>query len=192
MRAEARLKQFEGIDWVQAVVKLDPQEYQALRASAGEAWQDYQFYTEGLDSYLKQAQDERHNALVNEARQSLKELGDPNTGIKGFNKDLYNEMRSFAMEKGISEAQINQIVSAPALRLIHMAMMYEKGQSAVSKTTKVVKTPKKIVKSSAATNTKDLKDKSSKAYSRLKESGEQDDAEAAFYERFTRGSRDDD
>jgi hypothetical protein len=188
-RAREKVKPFENVDWVQAVVKLAPEEYQALRQSAQDAWADVQFYQQGLDGYMNQVNQTRQQELINEAKQSIKELSDPETGIKGFNKDVYNEMRSFAVSRGVPQAMVDQIVSAPALRIIHMAMLYEKGQKAA--TPKVVKTPTKIMKAASTPEGRKVVKKGDKtAFERLKKTGHSDDAEAAFLEMFSRGSDD--
>jgi hypothetical protein len=76
---------------------------------------------------------------------------------------------------------MNRLVDASALRLIHKAMLYDRGSSKVV-TTKVNKTPKKVVKSSSSpTETKASKGGAlSKANERLRREGTVDAAEDAF------------
>ena len=190
-KAQGRLKEFEGIDWVQAAVKLAPAEYQALRQSAEMAWTDVNFLQQGLDTYMGQVQQQRNDLLVKEAKETLKELSDPVTGIKDFSKDLYAEMRTFALDAGIPREMMDTIVSAPALRIIHKAMMFDRGQKALTKTKTVNKTPKQIVKTKATSDRQPAKEPAKKAMDKLRRSGHEDDAAAAFEERFASYGRDD-
>lgn len=193
--AKARLKPYENIDWVQAAIKLAPAEYEALKANYSQLAGETKFLQEGLDGYMSQVQEARQNELINEAKATLKELSDPDKGIKGFSKEVYQEMRDFAISQGMPQEMMNQIVSAPALRLIHKALMFDKAEkakaTAAAKTTKVIKTATKIVKSASASEaSRELtQGQKAKAMERLKATGHQDDAEAAFLERFSR-SRD--
>lgn len=191
-RAQERYAPFAQIDWNEAVNRLPTDQYRALRDEAQKAYGDLQFYSTELDGYMKQVQETRHNELVNEAKTALKELTDPEKGIKGFDQKVYNEIRSFAVSKGIPQQVVDTIVSAPAIKLIHMAMQFEKGISEVKTTPKTAKAPKTIIKSkkSAVTTKEVSKPKEGKGMQTLRKTGRVDDAAEAFMERFTSRNND--
>jgi hypothetical protein len=95
-------------------------------------------------------------------------------------------MLKFATDLGVPARIANQIVDAPTLKLLHMAMQFHKGAQKVTTQAKTNKTPKKIVKTSSApqnqTSGKASKVKSSMA--RLAKTGSEEDAVNAFMARL--------
>jgi hypothetical protein len=191
-RAVERFKPYENIDWALAVKELDTETYKSLRAGAQAAWEDVNFYKNELDGYMSHVGQQRHNHLVEEAKATLKELSDPDKGIKGFNEKIYGDMRKFAVGKGIPQDMMDTLVSAPALRIIHMAMMFEKGQGKTIVTKPTAKSPKTILKSKNAPGQVKsvMKPQAGQAMKNLKTSGREQDAANAFLERW--GTRDED
>lgn len=185
-KALERFTPYQGIDWAIAVKELPIEQYKALRESAQQAYSEVEFLKTGLDGYMAQVTAHRSNELINEAKATLKELGDPDKGIPGFNQKVYEDMRTFAMSNGIPEAMINNMVSAPALRILHMAMSFANGKKTVTTAKPVTKgAPKVILKSkNSSEQTRAVTQAKSTALSKLQSSGSVDDAEAAFLERF--------
>jgi len=184
-RAQQRFQPYAQIDWALAVKELDSESYKALRDEATRAYEDVQFYTQELDGFMAKANEQKHVELITEAKATLKELSDPAKGIPGFSEALYDEMRSFAINQGVPTHVVDTIVSAPIIRLMHKAYLYEKGQKA---STKVVdKKAKKIIK------TRSSSEESRKAFTpkkdgeiakRFKQSGSQEDAMELLMKRW--------
>jgi hypothetical protein len=182
-RAIERYKPYATVQWDIALKELEPDQYRQLRAAAEAAYADVKFLDEDLNGYMKDFGEKRQKALVEEARASLKELSDPVTGIKGFDQNLYNEMRQHAVSIGLPQKMVDELTSAPAWRLIHQAMMYAKGSKVVTKT--VDKGVKKIVKNTAApAATRPVTKTQTKAMENFKQTGTVDDAAEAFLERW--------
>jgi hypothetical protein len=149
-RAKARFEPYAKIDFLLASQQLSAEEYTALRNEATAAYNDVQFLTSELDGTVKQIAEKAQQTLRETAVATIKTLsGDPKDGgIEGWNDKLYDDIRSYGVSQGIDKDAMNRLVDAPALRLIHKAMLFDRGKSKVV-TTKVNKTPKKVVKSSA-------------------------------------------
>jgi hypothetical protein len=175
-RAQERYAPYAQIDWLVAAKELDGDELQALRTEAQKAYSDVQFLTQEVDSFMQNVTKQRNEELVNEARKTLKELSDPVKGIPGFNQQMYDEMRVFAINEGVPEDVVNNIVSAPVIRMLHKAMLYEKGKKAV--TTPQKNKNKTIIKSKSSPElTRSVtKQKDNKAFDRFKSTGTVDDA----------------
>jgi len=186
-RAQARYEPYAKIDWLVASQKLSSEELTALRTEAQAAYEDIKFLEQDLDQTVKTAQTAQNTAMVEEAKETLKALSDPKTGIKGFNKEMYDEMRLFAINQGVPEQVANRIVSEPIMRMLHKAMMFDKGQKVVTKPT-VDKKGKKVIKkgkvSAETTRTVITKNKTSDAMKRLKTTGSTEDAAAALMARW--------
>jgi Flp pilus assembly CpaF family ATPase len=123
--------------------------------------------------------------LKQQAVECVKVLTDPEKGIKGWNEQTYDELRNFAIDQGLDRGIVNELVDPSAIKLLHAAMMYHKGQKAMKKTAKVDKTPKKIIKSSSTETNRKMSGKQSDAMSKLRKSGNTDDAADAFLSRWT-------
>jgi hypothetical protein len=182
-RAKARYEPYSKIDFLLAAKELSAEEYTSLRNEAQAAYDDVTFLHAEVDGLVKQISAKAQTDLVEQAKATIKTLsGDPKDGgIEGWSEKLYDDIRAYGVAQGIEQTAMNRLVDASALRLIHKAMLYDRGSSKVV-TTKVNKTPKKVVKSSSSpTETKASKGGAlSKANERLRREGTIDAAEDAF------------
>jgi hypothetical protein len=154
----------------------------ALEQEARRAFEEEAFLKGEVNQFVQSVNQERQNRLVNTARESLKQINDPDNAhhIPNFNQKLHDEMMQFAVDNGIPREMAINTVDAPTLKLLHMAMSYMKGQSKVA--TKVVnKSPKKIMKTSTVPQPRTpIKKNRDEANKRLKEHGSLDNAANAF------------
>lgn len=183
-RAKKRFEPYSKIDFLLAAKELPADEYTNLRQAAVAAYEDVQFLEKGLNDLMTGVQKQQHDELVTKAQAAIKVLSGPvdQGGIEGWNEKLYDDIRSFAVTQGLDRQIVDNLVDPAALRLLNDAMLFRRGQSKVV-TTKVNKTPKKVVKTTsaptAATGGKD-KSKVDAAMKRLRSSGSEDDAAEAF------------
>lgn len=186
-RARARVDEYAKVDWALAAAKMEPEDYASLRQEAASAYQEYQFYAQEVDTYLEEIKKFRHKENIDKAQKTIKALSDPKTGIPGFNEKLYSDIRDYAVKNGMAAESFGEIVDELPLRLMHKAMLYDRGTKAVTK--KVEKNNKKIVKSrasSAVTRETFSKGNQQAALKRLRSTGSTEDAEAALMERWAR------
>jgi hypothetical protein len=184
-RAKARFEPYAKIDWLVASKELSGEELNALRTEAQKAYDDVKFYETELNTFMAGVHQQRHTALVAEAKATLTALQDPKTGIKGFNQKTYEEMQGFAINHGVPKEVIDNLVSEPILRILHKAMLYEKGTKVVTKP-KDLKA-KKIIKSKVNGDTARAgltPKKTTKALENLKKTGSIDAAADAFLASF--------
>jgi hypothetical protein len=152
-RAQEAAKPYREINW--AGLMKDPnvsaEVVQALQAEAKAALDNETFLTGQMDAFMqhiRQQQAETQRTAAAEAIKSLTTEGSPNY-VKGWNNDLYNGIREFAVSQGLSRDMVNQLTDPAAFKMLHMAMQFHKGSQKVV-TKKVNKSPKKIVKSSTS------------------------------------------
>jgi len=196
-RARQRYEPYSKIDFL--VASKDPnvsgEELAAVRQAAVAAYEDVQFLEQELGAFSQQLTMRKHAELAAQAKETLKSLSDPEKGIPGFNQQLYTDMRSYAIEQGIPAQVIDQTVDELSLRLLHKAMLYDKGAKKVKEEKpESKKPPKRIVKSTsnpevARKITKEAAGK--KAFNELAQRYTFDNAVAAFEERFSRKRSDD-
>lgn len=186
-QAEADFEPYSKIDFL-ALAK-DPdvtaEELTQLRKEAEARWNRVNFLKSELDATVQQAEVQRIQMLKQQAVECVKVLTDPERGIKGWNEQTYDELRNFAIDQGLDRGIVNELVDPSAIKLLHAAMMYHKGQKAMTKTAKVDKTPKKIIKSSSTETNRKMSGKQSDAMSKLRKTGNTDDAADAFLSRWT-------
>lgn len=187
-RAQERWSPYSQINFL-ALTKdpdINAQELTALTSEAQKAWEDLQYLQGSLDNVLKDAVDQRRNNLMTQAKEAVKVLSDPKTGIDGWSDKLYNDIRAFAINSGLDATMVNELVDPQAIKLLHKAMLFEKGsQAAKTVTKKVDKTPKRIIKGQPEVVTKSRKPSNADAaYKKLQQSGSLDDATDAILARM--------
>lgn len=195
-RAVEKFAPYAKIDLLAATKdpNISAEELAAVRSAAEAAYADVKFFEAELQNVTTYLQKQQHDALVEDAKETIKVLSDPKTGIEGWNEKLYGEIRTFATEQGLAADIVNKLVDPAAIKLINMARLYAKGKSKVqSEKSDKKKAPKRIVKSTATAATTKKAAKSSKntdAMSRLQKSGSVDDAADAFLASWSQNDED--
>ena len=160
-------------------------ELAALSDAANKAFDNVRYLESELDGVIKTANEQRQQQLMVAAKEAIKVLTDPKTGIPGWNEQLYNDIRRFAVDSGMNEQVVNEMVDPTAFKILHMAMQYQKGKTAVTKTKKVDKTPKRIIKGTPDETIKKSKtNPKTEAFKRARDTGHVDDAAEAFLSRW--------
>jgi hypothetical protein len=184
-KAQQKAAPYKQVDWLAAAQQLKPEELQALRGEAEQAFAEEKYLGEELNNFMSNLQHQRQAQLVEQGREAVKEL---KRDIPGWNEKVYNDVRHFAISSGLDVDVVDNLVDAAAIKLIHKAMLYDRGKSGLV-TKKKGNTPKKIIKTSknAPVQTKDVlgnKTDAAKALKKLKETGSVDDAQNAFMARW--------
>ena len=185
-KAEERFKPYADIDWLVIQSRLEPHEFAVLREDARAAAQDLQFLRNEVDSTLSATQKEREAEYLKSAKECVEEL---ERDIPNWSRKVYDDLRSYAVSQGMDEGDVNQIVSAPALKLIHKAMQYDAAQRSL-KTKKKATAPTRVLKSKPQASQVLGKPSTDGALKRLKSTGSAEDAAALFLERWS-AKRDD-
>jgi hypothetical protein len=197
-RARERAAPFAQIDFL-ALTKdpnITAEEMSNLRTAAQAHFDDVRFLEAELGNFMGAIQTRQKEELAQSAKVCIEKLSTPGTDdkpnplfIKDWNQKVYDEIRSFAVDTGLDQETVNQLVDPAALKLIHMAMLFKQGASKVQ-TVKVNKSPKKIVKTTSSPSAnksapgKAVVDKTMK---RLRSEQSVDAAGEAFLARFTQG-----
>jgi hypothetical protein len=190
-RARSRYEPYSKLDFHLLATQLEASDYTALRQSAQAAWEDVQFLEHHVDGFMSAVKEKQNADLVTRAQECLKTLSGPadKGGIEGWSEKVYDEVRAYAITEGAPKDTINQLVEPWAIKMIHSAMLYARGRDKAQVVTKKVnKTPTKIVKttSSPTSSERGSADASKKAFSKLQESGQTDDAAEALIARWAR------
>jgi len=186
-KAAERFKPYADMDWLVLSQRMNTEDFQALRADAAAAQADLTFLQTELDQTVAKQRDAAQAAHRQAAAEAIKVLQDPTTGIKDFGAPVYNEMLQFASSHGLPE--VAQMTNPHALKLVHMAMLYAKGQKATTtaaeKVTKAVQQATRVLnpKTSSASTTQASATKNS-AMRNLRNSGSVEDAADAFLASF--------
>lgn len=185
-RAAARAEEYRKLPWMQLMKDptVPPDQLQALQAEAAKAVEEETFLKQEIGGFMKKVQDAQSADRQKAAQECIKAINDTASPhhIKGWNEALYNDIRSFATAQGINPELVNGLTDPGAIKVLHMAMQFAKGKTKVV-TTKVKKSPTKIVKNSASapaarSSSKDVTTKS--AVAKARKTGSMDDAVSAF------------
>jgi len=176
-QADAKIKEFSSTDWTK-LKEEDPTEYMLKRDQYREL-QDNKRMVEEEQKNLQLKSQQEHEAKWQEElgrqqeimAQRLPEWVDPDKGPK-----LKQNIKSFAVKKGFTEQEVNSLIDARSVDVLHKAMLYENLLAAKisNKKTKVV--PKVQKPGSPPTKGEISSDKLKAQRARLKRSGHVNDA----------------
>lgn len=182
-RAQERFKPYAELDMLVLAQRMNTEDFEQLRKDAAAAKAEVDYVQHELSGHLRAEQQRQQQSYQAAAAACKAELEDPVKGIKGFGPQLYNEMVTFAVAKGLPEA--SQLVSPAALKLVHMAMLYERQQAtakaAEAKLKAAPQKPSRVLKGGQGTPEKSP---SRDALARLRRTGSTDDATDAFLASF--------
>jgi hypothetical protein len=190
-RATERANQYRELPWTQLMkdASVPADQLQALQAEAQKALEDETFLKNELDGFMQKVSADQLKARAESARECLKAINTPESKhhIKGWTEALYNDIRTFAADEiGLDKELVNNLTDPGAFKVLHMAMQFARGSKKVV-TTKVNKTPTKIVKNSASAPAARSSAKTvtvKQATTKAMKSGSQDDAINAFEAMF--------
>lgn len=194
-RAEERAGQYRQFNFL-ALAKdpnISAEELTALQQEAHRAFEEERFLKSELGNFVGAVQQQQRETLAKTAAETVKVLNNPESPlhIEGWSEKTYDDLRTFAINEGVPKDIVNNVVDAPIIKLMHMAMLYKRGASKVA-TVKVDKTPKKIVKTSSTPRQADSAQpaKAKKAMAALRAKGSVDNAANAFMSRWDTGDED--
>ena len=182
-KAEARFKPYAELDYLKLSRSMDEASWDVLRSEALKAQEDVKFLKDGLADHTKTAQETSQRELAQAAKAAVSVLSGPVTsgGIEGWSQSLYNDLMAYAVSQGVPQATAYSIVDPAAIRVMHKAMMFDKGKTAATaQIAKVKAAPTKVARPSSNGSSSGQSSKSSEAVSRLSRTGSDDDGVAAF------------
>lgn len=181
-KAETRWDKYKHIDFNLAAQQLDTDSYTALKAEAEEAYNDFTFVGQELDTFIEGARQNQHASMVEQAKASVEVLQE---SIPDWNEQTYGKIRTYAIDSGLEVETVNQIIHPSAVQMIYKAMMYDAAKKVA--TTKKGQVPSKVLKTTKPTTSSSIKDaRSGKAEQRLARTGSLDDAASAMMARWAK------
>ena len=180
-QADAKIKELSSTDWTK-LKEEDPTEYMLKRDQYREL-QDNKRMVEDEQKNLQHKSQQEHEAkwqeeLVRQQEimaQKLPEWVDPNKGPK-----LKQEIKTFAVKKGFTEQEVNSLIDARSVDVLHKAMLYENLLSAKISNKKSKVVPKVQKPGSPATKGEISSDKVKAQRARLRKTGHINDAKSVI------------
>ena len=124
-QATEKFKPYAEIDMLVASKTMSDEEFAALRKEATAAAQNLKFLQEETDTFYSAMRDQQQAALQEQAKVAVKQL---EAEVDGWSNELYNDIRSYAIEQGMSEDVVNTIVDPVAIKFINKARMFDQGK----------------------------------------------------------------
>ena len=175
--ADTKIGEFKNVDWTK-LKEEDPMEYALKRDQYRELQESKRLIAEEKqkEQYKQQQDDERawNEELARQQdiiAQRLPDLVHPDKGPK-----LKQDIKTFAMNKGFSEQEVDSLIDARSVDVLHKAMLYENLlNSKISK--KKAKVVPKVTKPGAGVTKGEVNsEKIKQQRARLKRTGKVDDA----------------
>ncbi len=181
-RAQARWEPYKDINLLVLAQRVDEGTLTAIQKDMQDAYNDVQFFQQELTALTEQTTQAQAATRQAAAAEALKVINtkDSPAHIPNFDQKLYGDMVNFATTLGLDQNAVMGITDPGALKLIHMAMQFAAGQKATSAVTPVVHKPKTTMKPASGKTPSNATDARSAAMAKLRRSGSEDDAVAAF------------
>ena len=175
--ADSKLDEFKSVDWTK-LKEDDPMEYALKRDQYRELQESKRMVEEEQQNLADKQQTEMQQKWQEELTrqqeimaQRLPEFVDPDKGPK-----LKQAIKTFAMNKGFTEQEVNSLIDARSVDVLHKAMLYENLLDAkISK--KKAKVVPKVTKPGAGTTKGEVNsEKVKQQRARLRRTGKVGDA----------------
>ena len=181
IQADSKLEEFKSVDWTK-LKEEDPMEYALKRDQYRELQENKRLVAEEQQNLAQKQQAEMQTKWNEElARQQevmaqrLPEWNDPEKGPK-----LKQNIKSFALKKGFTEQEVDSLIDARSVDVLHKAMMYETLLEAKISQKKAKVVPKVQKPGTPSTKSEVNSEKVKQTRARLKRSGRVDDAALAI------------
>ena len=181
IQADSKLEEFKSVDWTK-LKEEDPMEYALKRDQYRELQENKRLVAEEQQNLAQKQQAEMQTKWNEElARQQevmaqrLPEWNDPEKGPK-----LKQNIKSFAMKKGFTEQEVDSLIDARSVDVLHKAMLYENLLEAKINQKKAKVVPKVQKPGTPSTKSEVNSEKVKQTRARLKKTGRVDDAALAI------------
>ena len=181
IQADSKLEEFKSVDWTK-LKEEDPMEYALKRDQYRELQENKRLVAEEQQNLAQKQQTEMQTKWNEElARQQevmaqrLPEWNDPEKGPK-----LKQNIKTFALKKGFTEQEVDSLIDARSVDVLHKAMMYETLLEAKISQKKAKVVPKVQKPGAPSTKSEVNSEKVKQTRARLKRSGRVDDAALAI------------
>lgn len=135
-RAQKAWEPYSKLDFLVLSTQMIPADFAQLRVEAQAALANVNFFSAELDGLQKATNERLSSASHATAQATIATLNDPVKGIKGWSPAMYAEVMDYAQSLGMTDAR--KIVDVAPIRMIHKAMMADRGETKVLDVKKVV------------------------------------------------------
>lgn len=178
------LEPYKNVDWVLEGQRMDPEEFEWHRSNYNRLQGRYEQLVGAAQQLGEQAEERHNSSLKEQAVEAVKVLSDPTNGIQGFGPEMYQDIVKFAVDAGLPEDDVSQIVNPNVLKIINDARLYRQAKKATGK--KVSMAPKRVRKQGGSEAIQEGGKRSQKRLERkvLSGQGSDDDAQALLLGRW--------
>ena len=145
-KANERYRPYAEVDMLVAAKAMETDDFAALRKEAEEAYNDLKFLNEEADAFYADIKNQQQAQLQEAAKECVKVLQQE---MPDWNNKLYNDIRTYAVEQGLPEEDVNQYTDPKVIMLLNKARLYDAGKK-VATTKKKAATTKKTLRTSKA------------------------------------------
>jgi hypothetical protein len=137
------LAPYKDVDWVLEGRRMDPEEFAWHRENYTRLANRYQKLIGSAQTFESTFQDRKSSSLKEKAAETVKVL---KKDIPEWSDQLYGDILSYGVSQGLDEGDVSQIADASVIKILHKAMLYDKGKVVATK--KVNQAPNKVRKGS--------------------------------------------
>jgi len=170
--------ELKNVDW-QKLASEDPAEYVRLSSKAQQVQGMFGQMQQQQQQFMQQQQEQQKAAMAEAVEKSVDTL---KREIPGWNQEVYQTILKGGLDYGFSQEELNGVVDARVIKLLHDASKYRQLQAKPIAEKRAVVVPKVVKPGSKQTANPQAK-VADDAATRLRKSGRVEDAAALFLAR---------
>lgn len=145
-KANERWKPFSEVDMLVAAKAMETDDFAALRKEAEDAYSELKFLNEEAEAFYTDIKNQQQAQLQEAAKQCVEVLQDE---MPDWSNKLYNDIRTYAVEQGLPQEDVNNYTDPKVIMLLNKARLYDAGKK-IATTKKKAATTKKTLRTSKA------------------------------------------
>ncbi|WP_066803367.1 hypothetical protein [Sphingomonas asaccharolytica] len=173
------LQPYADVDWLTLQNEMDPEEFAWHRKNAARAEGRHRKLMEQAQGFEQVMQQRKQADTIRRAEEASAVLA---KDMPGWGDQLYGDIIKYGASQGLDEADVANIVDANVIKLLHKAMLHDRGQQAAAK--KVTAAPTKVIKPGSRDEAPAKAATVKKAVARLSKTGSDADAMAVLMGRW--------
>jgi len=145
-RAEKQWEPYSKVDMLVAAKQMSDEDFAQLRNEARVAEDNLKFIKEESNSFYDGFKQEQAKQQQLQAQECIKTL---QNDVPDWSNDLYNSIRTYAVNQGLQQDQVDQYVDPSVIKILNKARLYDESKKTAA-TKKASKPPVKVLRSKKA------------------------------------------
>ncbi len=121
-RNEERLAIYNGVDFKAKKEEMDPAVWTLYESTAMDLVRERQFFDKKIDEFVKLSTEKNDEVFRQRSSKCLEALQED---VPEWDNDLYNNLRTYAVNGGMDQAIVDKLIDPAAWKIVHKAYQFD-------------------------------------------------------------------